>query len=187
MIKKHIITLSGLPGAGKSSTADLVAEMLGYRRFSSGDFMRAIAKKHDVSLDEINRMAENDKTYDREVDEMVRETGKKSNIVIDSRLAFHWIPDSFKVFLKVDPHAAAERTFIHIREVGRAQQDAQSLEEVYEKLVARIESENKRYEELYGVNYSDETQYDFAIDTGKFPLEEVVRQIVEAYNRWLVS
>src|SRR3989338_5419204 len=116
-MKKHLITLTGLPGAGKSSTADVVAEMLGYRRFSSGDFMRAIAKKHDVSLDEINRMAERDTTYDYEVDEMVRETGKKNDIVIDSRLAFHWIPDSFKVFLKVDPHAAAERTYVHIREV----------------------------------------------------------------------
>lgn len=187
MNKKHIITLSGLPGAGKSSTADLLAERLGYRRFSSGDFMRAIAKKHDVSLDEINRMAESDKTYDREVDEMVRETGRKSDMVIDSRLAFHWIPDSFKVFLKVDPHAAAERTFVHIREVGRSQQDAQSLEEVYQKLVARIESENKRYEELYGVNYADESRYDLVIDTGLSPLEEVVRQVVEAYNRWLVS
>ncbi len=186
-MKKRVITLTGLPGSGKSSTADRVAELLGYRRFSSGDFMRAIAKKHDVSLDDINTMAESDRRYDHEVDEMVRRTGEKSDIVIDSRLAFHWIPSSFKVFLKVDPHAAAERTFIHIREVGRAQQTAESQEEVYQKLVARIASENKRYRELYGITYDDENRYDLVIDTGKFPLEEVAQQIVTAYKTWLES
>lgn len=186
-MRKHVITLTGLPGAGKSSTADRVAQMLGYRRFSSGDFMRAIAKSHDVSLDEINRMAEGDTTYDHEVDEMVRETGKKSDIVIDSRLAFHWVPDSFKVFLKVDPHAAALRTFVHIREVGRAQQSAESVEEVYQKLIRRIESENKRYMDLYGVTYSDESRYDLVIDTGKFTLEQVAEQIVAAYTAWLAE
>src|SRR3989344_3109570 len=103
-MQKHVITLTGLPGAGKSSTADRVAELLGYRRFSSGDFMRAIAKRHDMSLDDMVKEAQGDQTYDQEVDEMVRQTGAKDDIVIDSRLAFHWIPSSFKVFLRLDPH-----------------------------------------------------------------------------------
>lgn len=184
-MKKRVITISGMPGSGKSSTADRVAELLGYRRFSSGDFMRAIASKHNVSIDEINKLAESDQSYDHEVDEMVRQTGEKSDVVIDSRLAFHWIPGSFKVFLKVDPHAAAKRTFIHIREVGRAQQDADSVEDVYHKLVARIDSENRRYLDLYGITYTDESQFDLVIDTGLFPLEDVARQIVEKYNGWL--
>ena len=176
-----------MPGSGKSSTADRVAESLGYRRFSSGDFMRAIAKTHDVSLDDINRMAETDPRYDHEVDEMVRKMGEKDDVVIDSRLAFHWIPESFKVFLTLDPRIAAERTFVHIRETGRAQQTAESVEEVYRKLVARIASENTRYRTLYGVSYDDESAFDLVIDTGKFPLEEVARQVVEAYQRWLAS
>jgi len=37
-MKKHIITITGLPGSGKSSTADEVARTLNYTRFSGGDF-----------------------------------------------------------------------------------------------------------------------------------------------------
>ena len=42
--KKHIITLSGRPGSGKSSTADKVAELLGYTRFSSGNMVREVCQ-----------------------------------------------------------------------------------------------------------------------------------------------
>ena len=186
-MQKHVITLTGLPGAGKSSTADRVAELLGYRRFSSGDFMRAIAKRHDMSLDDMVKEAQGDQTYDQEVDEMVRQTGAKDDIVIDSRLAFHWIPSSFKVFLRLDPHIAAERTFVHIREVGREQQTAESVEEVYQKLVARIAADSERYQKLYGVDYTDERQFDLVVDTGRFPLEEVVQQIITTYKEWLAN
>ncbi|PIW96975.1 hypothetical protein COZ82_02065, partial [Candidatus Kaiserbacteria bacterium CG_4_8_14_3_um_filter_38_9] len=40
MKRKHIITISGRPGSGKSTTADKVAELLGYTRHSSGDMVR---------------------------------------------------------------------------------------------------------------------------------------------------
>ena len=106
-MKKSIITLTGFPGSGKSSTADAVAEELHYTRFSSGDFMRAMAIKRGVTLDELQQIAKSDPTIDQEIDQAVRDKGDEENLVIDSRTAFHWIPESFKVFLKIDPHIAA--------------------------------------------------------------------------------
>lgn len=186
-MKKRIITLTGLPGSGKSSAANAVAKELGYGRVSSGDFMRAIAKSRGISNDDLNQLAIHDKSIDAEVDDMVKASGEKEGLVIDSRLAFHWIPTSFKVFLKIDPRVAAERTFNHIQEVGRISQTASSVEDVYEKTKARIESECKRYQTYYRVNYQDETQFDLVLDTTSIPLDKVVQTVVSRYNEWLAS
>ena len=97
MEKKHIISLSGKPGSGKSSTADKVAELLGYTRYLSGDFVREIVKQKKMTLDEFNKMAEQDHSIDHESDEKLRELREQRDIVIDSRLGFYWIPESFKV------------------------------------------------------------------------------------------
>jgi hypothetical protein len=53
-VKKHILTLAGAIGSGKSSTAKRVAAELGYRHFSSGDLFRTIAKELGVSHVTVN-------------------------------------------------------------------------------------------------------------------------------------
>lgn len=184
-MKKHIITLGGMPGSGKSSTGKRLAKLLGYERTSSGDFFREMAEKRGVSVEEINRVAEEDPSIDHMTDDWVREKGKSENLIIDSRLAFHWIPDAFKVFLKLDPKVAAERTFAHIKGEGRVGQEAQSIEDAYHKMLDRIESEGKRYMTLYGVDYTDESNYDLIVDTGPNDLPTVTKIISDAYRRWL--
>ncbi len=184
-VKKHIVTIAGLPGSGKSSTADGVAKALGFQRFSSGDYWRQIAQEKGVSVEELNIVAETDPTIDHLIDEAVRKSGEQDNLVIDSRLAFHWIPDSFKVFLKIDPKTASERAFSHMQQSGRVSQSAASAEEAYEKALSRIKSENLRYKELYGISYLDESRYDLVVDTTKDDLEGVTRTVVDAYRKWL--
>ena len=106
MLKKEIIAITGTLGSGKSSTANLVAEKLGFQRFSSGDFMRKVALNRKISLNEFGRIAEIDESIDKSIDEEVRKVGEMEKIVIDSRLAFHWIPASFKVYLDLPPEIA---------------------------------------------------------------------------------
>jgi cytidylate kinase len=183
--KKEIVTITGLPGSGKSSSADGVAKRLGYRRFSSGDFARQVAKNHGISIEEWNKKAETMPELDSEVDEAVRNAGNEHGLVIDSRTAFHWIPDAFKVFLQIDPRVAAERTYTHIQREGRSSQTGNSVEEVYEKTLARIESEKARYLKLYNLNYMDESQYDLIVDTTKTDLATTVKKIADEYQAWL--
>ena len=97
MDKKHIITVSGKPGSGKSSTSDKVAELLGYTRFSSGDMVRKMIESKNMTLSEFNQRASTDHALDQEVDEFLRKLRDKNDIIIDSRLGFYWIPESFKV------------------------------------------------------------------------------------------
>ena len=187
IVKKRIITLGGMPGSGKSSTGKRLAELLGYRRLSSGDFFREMAHRRGISVEEINRVAENDVSFDHETDAWIRAQGEGQYFVIDSRTAFHWIPDAFKVFLKLDPHAAAQRIFAHIQKEGRIGQIAVSADDVLDKTLARMDSERKRYASLYSLDYTDESQYDLVVDTGPNDLETVVRLVAEAYGNWLAE
>jgi len=183
-MKKHIVTLSGYPGSGKSSTGNALAKELGYTRFSSGDFMRSLAQERGLSLDEFTLLANNDPSIDNLIDEQVRKAGELEHLVIDSRLAYYWIPGAFKVFLSLDLHIAAERIFSHIQKDGRVGQDDNSVEEVYKNTVARVESERMRYKKLYGLAYDDAANYDLVVDTGLNNLEEVVAIILKAYKKW---
>jgi cytidylate kinase len=184
MPKKRIITICGLPGSGKSSTANRLAELLAYRRFSSGDFMRQIGIKRGLSIDQMQKQAESDKTIDEAIDEEIRQMGQQEDLVMDSRIAYHWIPESFKVFLKIDPKVAATRTHDHLLHEGRLGQQEASEDEIYQNLLARIESEKKRYASLYNINYLDETQYDLVVNTGEHTLDQVVQLVSEGYQAW---
>ena len=185
-MKKHIITIGGLPGGGKSSTAKGVARSLGYEHFSSGDLFRKIGAERGLSLEEANLTAEKQKDIDHEVDERIVEIGQeKDNLVIDSRTAFHWIPGSFKVFLHLDSKVAAERIFEQIQKEGRASQSGSSFDEVYESILKIIRSERKRYLDLYAIDIIDEKQFDLVINTEANSLEEVIAMVVKTYEEWI--
>jgi cytidylate kinase len=191
MGKKHIITIAGNLGGGKSSTAKRVAEILGYSHFSTGDFFRSIAKERGLSTVELNKLAETDLSIDKETDDRSIEIGQtKNNIVLDSRLGFYFIPNSFKVFLELNPSIAAERILNdknnnpnrHI-ETTKA---FDTKENILNSILERSTLEKNRYRELYGIeDYNLHENYDLVIDTEKIPLEEVCGKIIEAYNIWL--
>lgn len=91
-MKKEIITICGGLGSGKSSTAKKVAEVLGFKHFSSGDFFRQVGVELGLSVNEINKRAETDPEIDYRTDQKLRDLKDSSKVVIDSRTAFHWIP-----------------------------------------------------------------------------------------------
>lgn len=185
-MKKRIITIGGRPGSGKSTTSKRVAEVLEYERFSSGDFMRSIAKERGITIEELNRIAEREPALDEEVDGKLRALGNSTNFVIDSRLAFHWIPSSFKVYLHLSREESAHRIFNdQSGKRTKSSENAKTPEETLEFLEERLKSERKRYKELYDIDPYDEKNYDLTIDTGSSDIEKVIKTIVEHYNKWL--
>jgi CMP/dCMP kinase len=189
MNKKHIITIAGKLGSGKSSTAKMLANILGYQHYSTGDFMRAIAKEKNVSLGELSVMSEMDPSIDKELDDHNLEIGKKENIILDSRLGFYFIPESFKVFLELDPEIASER-ILNDKKTNPNRHTEASLfdtkEHVIESIKSRLLSERKRYKDLYNINnHTEQENFDLVIDTSKFSLEEVSQKIIEEYNNWI--
>lgn len=192
MDKKHIITIAGSLGSGKSSTANMVAELLGYSRASTGDFMRSLASSKGLSLEELSKIAETDNgVTDKAIDDNSRAIREKSDIVLDSRLGFFFIPESFKVFLKLDPNIAAERILNDAKDNPNRLKETDtgfdSVESVVKSITDRRMSEQKRYQELYGIaDNTDPKHFDLVINTADIPLESVAIKIIEEYKKWLV-
>jgi cytidylate kinase len=189
MDKKKIITICGGLGSGKSSTAKLVANKLGFQHFSSGDFFRQVGLELGLSVNEINKKAETDPEIDRMTDEKLRQMNASDKVVIDSRTAYHWIPNSFKIYLDLPSEIAKNRVLESIQEdkLRRDSEQSATIEEVYEKMEERFKSEQKRYWDLYKINNTDKSQFDLVIDTNKNNLEEVVEIIVSEYKKWLAE
>ena len=55
-----LVTVSGPPGAGKSSTVSAIAEQFGLEHISGGDIFRELAAESGLSAVEFNARAEDD-------------------------------------------------------------------------------------------------------------------------------
>ena len=166
------ITVSGLPGSGKSTVGKALAANLKLKHLSAGDFMREMAKERGISLLELSKIAEKDSSIDDEIDKRTAELAKKEkNFVMDSRLAWHFIPDSIKIFLTVSLDEGARRIFNDLRP---EEKENSSLERVKENIETREKSEQLRYKKYYNIDYADSKNYDIVVDTTKLTPEEAV-------------
>src|SRR2546426_8099968 len=82
-----LITISGLPGSGKTTVARLVAEQLGLEHVYAGDIFRRQAAARGLSLEEYARQAETDHAIDRALDEQMRARAAEDDAVLEGRLA----------------------------------------------------------------------------------------------------
>lgn len=170
-----IITISGKAGSGKSTVAKELAKKLGLKHYSVGDLMRKMAKEKGITLLELGRRAEKDKSIDRELDERQIELGSnEKDFVIDGRLTAFFMPKAdLKVFLDCDDKVRAER----ILKNERKDEKGKSVNEIIKKINEREESERKRYREYYNADYYDKGLYDLVIDTTSLTVEEVIDNI----------
>jgi cytidylate kinase len=187
MSKQHIITIAGRPGSGKSSTGKAVAAALGYQHFSSGDLFRSLGKDRGIDVLQANLSAEDNDELDVLVDGRLREMGaNQDHLVVDSRTAWHWMPNSFKVFLDLDLKTAAERILESIDGDRLTSEQIHHQPEKYEVLLKhRLDSENRRYKMLYGIEPHDKTNYDLVVNTATSSLDEVIKLVLEEYKKWL--
>jgi len=188
MQKKHIITLSGKPGSGKSSTSDIVAELLGYTRHSSGDMVRRVLKRNGITLEEYNRKAASDHDLDDQIDEELRNLRDQEDIIVDSRLGFYWLPESFKVYLDLDLSVATARIYKDVTANSTrtgVEGGDQSLSSVARSVEDRMRDEQQRFLKLYGVDPYNQAQFDLIIDTARHNPHSVAIAVFDAYKQWL--
>lgn len=100
-------------------------------------------------------------------------------------LDFGWyaVPESFKVYLRVDIEEAAKRAFYDPDR--KETENFETIEEQKEDLMRRFSLENERYFVLYGVHKEDMANYDLVLDTTHLTPDEVNGKIIEAYEKWL--
>ena len=169
-----VITISGLPGSGKTTVARLVARTLGLEHVYAGDIFRRQAEAANLSLEEYTRRAETDHSIDRALDAQMCERAKRGNAVLEGRLAAFMADaagvKAVRVFLSAPEPVRAVR--IAGREGGAAPVRQREIQ-------ARESSDARRYREIYGVDYHDRNRYDLVLETeGRSP-EDLAREIVE--------
>ncbi len=171
------ITISGKVGAGKTTLAKALAKKLKLKYLSTGAIMRDLAKEKAMSIAEFIKAAEKETKYHKELDKKTKEIGKKQdNFVFDSKLAFHFIPDSIKIFLDVDLNIAAKRIFNQKR---KDEKENISLEQTKAKIRQREQSEIKAYTKLYNVNHHTHTYYDLVINTSKLTIKQTLNKVLK--------
>lgn len=176
--KKIKISITGDLGSGKSTVCRYLNENYGLNVYSIGQIQRSLAQKYNMDVLAFNKYMESHPEIDEEIDTELAEIGRRTeNMVLDSRMAWHFVPDSFKVYLSVEPDEAARRVMNDQRgkvETYKCQDDARSC------LIERKKSENLRYINKYGVDCSNPENYDLIIDATSVMPDQVAEQIMAA-------
>jgi predicted cytidylate kinase len=171
-----IITISGKPGSGKSTVAKIIAAKLGLNKYSIGDLRGKMALDRGITIDELNEVGEKEDFTDKKADEYQEKLGKdEDNFVIDGRLSYYFIPHSIKIFLDVDDYVGAQRIF-SIKREDEEQED--SIEELKNRLSKRVESDHKRYQKYYSIDFEDKVNFDIIIDTTDISTEKTADKIL---------
>jgi len=175
------IAISGGLGSGKSTVCRYLKEKYGLDVYSTGQIQRSLAQKYNMDVLSFNKYMETHPEIDEEIDTELTKIGRlDKDMVLDSRMAWHFVPDSFKVYLTVDLDEAARRIMNDQR--GRVETYA-CIEDARECLMARKKSENQRYITKYGVDCSNPDNYDLIIDTTSLTPEQVAEKIMAAVRQ----
>ncbi|HSM02661.1 MAG TPA: cytidylate kinase family protein [Acidimicrobiia bacterium] len=166
----NTISIAGNIGSGKSSVARRIAETTGLPFVSTGALFRELAARRGMTVLELNQRAETDRSIDDEVDGHLRRLSESGDsAVIDSRMAWHFVPRSFKVYLVVDPRVAVARVYGAVR----ADERYETVDEAADDVLARQQVEAERYLDLYGVHVDDWRNYDLVVDTSRAGIARV--------------
>lgn len=174
------ITLSGELGSGKSTVANYLISKMPFKIVSAGLLFRQLAAKHGMSAKEFNEFIENDPKYDHYVDDTMAELGRTDEkIIFDSRMAWHFVPSSFKIYLYVDVDTATERIF---NDVGRVSESYTDKATARQEIIDRRKSELLRYQNFYHCNLDDYSNYDLIVDTSHATREEVNELVYNSFK-----
>ena len=78
-------------------------EKLNYTVYRNGDYFRKLARDMDMDVTTFNVYVEDHPEIDRQIENSASEYAKThDNFIIDARLGWYAVPQSFKVYLKVD-------------------------------------------------------------------------------------
>lgn len=170
------ITISGIPGSGKSTIGKLLAKELNYEFYSLGKIRRDLALKRNLSILEYNKLKED---TDSEIDKYQIELGKqKDNIIVDGRLSFHFLPNSIKLFFKVDLEVGAKRILQEQRQTEKS-----SKKELIQSIKSRIENDKNRYKKIYNIDAFNSKNFDYIIDTTNLTINQVKNSVLEKIQK----
>lgn len=172
------ITITGDLGSGKSAVSNILCGLTGFQYVSTGRIQRQLALDMGIDTLEMNRRADTDPSIDQRIDGIFVDLGKDPHgYVIDSRMAWFFLPDSFKVYLQTAVEVSAGRI---LSDPTRNSEQYAGMEEAIGKILARKESENARFLLKYGADCANLHNFDLVIDTTQRSKEYVAELILKS-------
>jgi len=170
-----LITISGVPGSGKTTVGRLLSKHLGIPHVYAGDIYRQQAAERGMTLAQLNELAAKDHTIDKELDRRLADFARAGGVVLEGRLAGFIANeekvDALKVWLTASDRVRAERV---------AQREGADAERILKENSARHDSDAKRYKLIYGYDLDDTSIYDLSLTTDDETPESIARQILTA-------
>src|SRR5207302_4019105 len=124
----------------------------------------ALPISRGISVTDVNKLAEQDSTLDRELDARQRELASAGDCVVESRLAGWMVDADLKIWL---------RAAVDVRAARVARREGQPLESARAELLERERSEWARYKRLYNIDTNDLSPYHVIIDTSYWNAEAI--------------
>ena len=180
-----LIAITGRLDSGKSTMCRKLSERCKYQIYSTGAIHRNLAKRMGMDTLALNQMMSRDTSYDRAIDDEVQRIAmerRDERLIFDSRLAWHFVEKSLKLFTTVDPVVAAKRVFMTPR--GEEEKYA-NLDDALRNLRLRAKLEQERFKGIYGVDYYDYSNFDLILDTTWLDPELLVTLILEELAKGL--
>jgi cytidylate kinase len=167
------ITISGGPGSGKTTIAQLLEKQLKIPYVYAGALFREMANKYNMSLEEFGRYCEAHPDIDQQLDEYQIQVLRKGNVILEGRIA-GWLAYQNKI--------PATKILIHADLTTRTQRivkrEQGAIEKRKKEIQIREKSEKKRYMTYYNIDVDDRSIYDIIIDSSKMSPEEILKVIL---------
>jgi cytidylate kinase len=170
------ITVSGLPGSGTTSLARTIASRKNFQIISAGEVFRRMASEKSMDLAEFGKLAREDPSFDRLIDERQRDIAlANDDIVVEGRLSGWFVEDAdLKIWLCASLECRVER--ILERDLVANSRTAFDLTR------EREECEAQRYLTYYDINIDDLSPYDIIINSESFGVEELATIVETAIS-----
>lgn len=184
-MKRKIISISGNIAGGKSEISSILSDLLCMQVYAASQTFRAMARDLNMDLVQFNEYINNKPEIDNQIEKMTAEYIKdKQNIILDARLGWYVVPDSFKVYIKSDLNVAAKRLKSLCSRRGKEEQ-YENEQIAKEAIIKRESLERKRYKKQYNIDLDAENNYDLIVDSSEKGLFEVAKEIATSYTKWL--
>ena len=175
-----IVCINGDLGSGKSSAISKLSERLSWRVFSTGAAQRQLAREMGITTLELNKISESDRSIDDKIDSVFADLAKsEEDLIVDSRMAWHFLPTGKKIRLVCHPSTSGRRVYY---DTDRSAEKYDTVEAATADVQFRRASEKLRFKTFYDVDVEYLQNYDAVIQTDLHVLGDVVDKIQAVIN-----